>query len=128
MEAFPTQDHASDLKDLDLATDPLPMQRSLGLSWDLKSDTFTFQVDQEQKAFTRRGVLSTINSLYDPLGFAAPVIIQDKTLLRELTTDTCDWELPLPSEKEALWVTWRDSLKALSIVRIHRPYAHFSPA
>ncbi|XP_073459912.1 uncharacterized protein [Aquarana catesbeiana] len=114
MEAFPSQDYASDFKDLDLATDSLPMQRSLGLNWDLKSDTLTFQVDQETKPFTRRGVLSTINSLYDPLGFAAPITIQGKILLRELTADTCDWDSPLPPEKETLWVTWRDSLKTLS--------------
>lgn len=127
MEAFPSQDYASDFKDLDLATDSLPMQRSLGLNWDLKSDTLTFQVDQETKPFTRRGVLSTINSLYDPLGFAAPITIQGKILLRELTADTCDWDSPLPPEKETLWVTWRDSLKTLSNLHIHRPYTHFPP-
>lgn len=68
MEAFPAQDHSNDLRDLDLCTDSLPVQRSLGLLWDLKYDSFTFQINGEEKPFTRRGVLSTINSLYDPLG------------------------------------------------------------
>lgn len=71
MEAFPAQDHSNDLRDLDLGTDSLPVQRSLGLLWDLKSDSFTFQINGEEKPLTRRGVLATINSLYDPLGFAA---------------------------------------------------------
>ncbi|XP_066448142.1 uncharacterized protein [Eleutherodactylus coqui] len=124
MKAFPTQDHANDLKDLDLATATIPLQRSLGLNWDLNNDTFTFQVDQKPKPFTRRGVLSTINSIYDPLGFAAPVTIQGKMLLRDLTADTCDWDSPLSPEKETLWVKWRDSLVALSDLHVPRPYAH----
>lgn len=44
MEAFPVDDRAKDLKDLDLGVDPLPLQRSLGLP------------------YMRRGVLSTVNS------------------------------------------------------------------
>lgn len=63
MEAFPTEDHANDLKDLDLGFDSLLIQRSLGLCWDLKTDTFLFQVAEERKPFTRRGVLSTEQSV-----------------------------------------------------------------
>lgn len=43
MEAFPIEDHANDLKDLDLGGDSLPVQRSLGLCWDFKKDAFLFQ-------------------------------------------------------------------------------------
>lgn len=52
LEAFPSQEHAKDLKDLDLEADALPMQRSLGLLWDLKKDCFTFNVSDETKPFT----------------------------------------------------------------------------
>ncbi|XP_056409269.1 uncharacterized protein LOC130324954 [Hyla sarda] len=76
MEAFPMEDRAKDLKDMDLETESPPLQRSLGISWDLKTDSFTFRVSREEKPFTKRGVLSTVNSLYDPLGFVAPIIMQ----------------------------------------------------
>ena len=72
MEAFPISDHAKGLKNLDLENDPAPIQRSLGLSWDLKRDMFTFRVADSEKPFTHRGVLATVNSLFDPLGFVAP--------------------------------------------------------
>ena len=36
MEAFPPEDHASGLYNLDFSKDPIPMQRSLGVYWDLK--------------------------------------------------------------------------------------------
>ncbi|KAK3738619.1 hypothetical protein QZH41_000925 [Actinostola sp. cb2023] len=57
MEAFPSEDQASDLRDLDLSKDAVPVQRSLGVSWDLKTDDFTFKVstEVEEKPFTRQG-------------------------------------------------------------------------
>ncbi|XP_073410565.1 uncharacterized protein [Dendrobates tinctorius] len=98
------------------------MQRSLGLLWNLQSDTFTIQLSQEEKHFTHRGVLSTINSLYDPLGFAAPVTIQGKALLRNLTKKTSDWDAPLPPHKKSQWEVWKKSLAGLSNLNVPRPY------
>ncbi|XP_058881751.1 uncharacterized protein LOC131737334 [Acipenser ruthenus] len=122
MEAFPSDDHAKDLKDLDLDVDSPPVQRSLGLSWNLKRDAFTFCVTTSEKPFTRRGVLATINSLFDPLGFVAPITIQGKLLLRELTNVALDWDTPLPQEKEAEWNAWRDSLQDLQQFETPRAY------
>lgn len=68
-----------------------------------------------------------VNSLYDPLGFAAPVIIKGKALLRELTASTIDWDTPLPQEKAGIWTRWKDSLKDLSSIRIPRMYSPVSP-
>ncbi|XP_026147341.1 uncharacterized protein LOC113121247 [Carassius auratus] len=126
MEAFPPSERANDLKDLDLSVDPLPLQRSLGLSWNLETDCFTFQVSTVVKPFTRRGILSTVNSLYDPLGFVAPVTMQGKALVRELSSEQFDWDTPLPSDKEAQWKAWTDSLADLKEVQIHRPYVPVS--
>lgn len=126
MDAFSPLDLASDLKDLDLGSDTPPVQRSLGLNWDLKSDTFTFKVDIDKKPFTRRGVLSVVNSVYDPLGFVAPVTIQGKHILRELTQEKGDWDSPLPEKMEEQWTSWRDSLKHLSNLHIPRPYTKVS--
>lgn len=71
------------------------MQRSLGVSWDVAEDVFTFQVAAEEKPYTRRGVLSIINSLFDPLGLASPVSIQGRFLLRELASEASEWDTPL---------------------------------
>lgn len=83
LEQFDSNDLASNVKNLDIGSDELPMQGSLGLSWDTSADTIKFQLSSEPKPYTRRGVLSTINSVFDPIGFAAPVVIQGK-LLREM--------------------------------------------
>ncbi|XP_050419153.2 uncharacterized protein LOC126832434 [Patella vulgata] len=126
MEAFATEDLAKDLKELNFSTDSLPIQRSLGLAWNLTSDTFTFQVSQEIKPFTRRGILSTINSLFDPFGFVAPVVIQGKILLRNLMSSTTDWDEPLPTKQLTEWDKWRCSLQHLDNLRIPRMYSDTS--
>ena len=74
MEAFSNEDRGKDLRNLDLRHDSLPPQRSLGVYWNLEQDIFTFKVDLPEKPFTRRGVLSIVNSIYDPLGLAVPVL------------------------------------------------------
>ena len=73
MEAFPTEDLAKDIRSLDLHQDNLPAQRPLGVFWDPEIDAFTYNVSIPDKLLTRRGVLSVVNSVYDPLGLAAPV-------------------------------------------------------
>ena len=55
MEAFPRADLAKDLKDLSFEHDNLPLQRSLGLYWNLESDTYTFQVSTSKDSYSRRG-------------------------------------------------------------------------
>lgn len=122
MEAFCHNDLAKDLQDIELPSDPLPLQRSLGLMWNLQTDTFTYYVSKEEKPFTRRGILSVVNSLYDPLGFLAPVTVQGKALVRKLANDQCDWDSPIPAEREDQWRAWLDSLLKLEQIQIERPY------
>lgn len=96
LAAFENHDLAKDLKNIELGKEGLPVQRSLGTCWNLQQDEFIFQVALENKPFTRRGVLSSVNSLFDPLGFVAPVTIAGKAILREAMSDGLDWDEPLP--------------------------------
>ncbi|XP_048759507.2 uncharacterized protein LOC125669103 [Ostrea edulis] len=120
MKAFQPFDLTKDLKDLDLSSDTLPVQRSLGLNWDIETDSFMFKLAKDIKPYTRRGILSTINSVYDPLGFLAPVLIQGKLIQRELTTGNVDWNETLPQSKYEEWETWKTSLHHLEKVTIQR--------
>jgi len=123
LDAFLPEDHAKGLQNLDFNDSSDFIQRSLGLSWDHKHDLFTFRVAATEKPFTRRGVLAIVNSLFDPFGLVAPIIIQGKFLLCELTSgEVLDWDSPLPDEKEAEWRTWKNSLQSLSDFKIPRAY------
>lgn len=122
LSAFPPEDCAKGIKDLDLGEEAMPIQRSLGLCWEVTTDTFTFRTSSEIKPFTRRGVLSTVNGLYDPIGFATPVTIQGRLLLRELSKGVDEWDTPMPAEKCREWESWRDSLNNLQQLHIRRTY------
>ena len=126
--AFPNEDQATDIPNLDFSKDNIPVQHSLGMFWDLKSDMFTLKVSSEYKPFSRRHVLSTINSLYDPLGLAVLVTIKGKFLLRFMSADLCkshsgDWDALLPEERRPAWELWRQSLLALDQIRVPRAYS-----
>ena len=108
-QAFLSVDLALNLCNLDLNEGTKHVQRSLGVHWDLQSDTFSFKVSEEVKPFTRRGVLSVINSLFDPLGIATPVVIKGKMLLQKMTCNLrCNhpvaWDQPLPEEFHSSWL------------------------
>ena len=46
----------------------LPTQKTLGVTWNAETDTFTFQVQPPTNSMsTKRSVLSCIASLFDPL-------------------------------------------------------------
>lgn len=88
---FPADDLAKDLKDLEIQKDDLPVQRSFSISWDFNADVFTFKISSDQKPFTRREVLSTIYSLFYPLGFPSPVTVQGKILFRQMLSTSSEW-------------------------------------
>lgn len=126
MKSFGCDDLAKDLKDLDFDQEGLPMQRSLGLYWDLNTDSYTFLVSTDRVGHSRRNVLSLVNSIFDPLGFAAPVTLQGKLFLRSFLSGTIDWDEPLPKDCISDWESWRDSLSDLRHLKVPRTYSTVS--
>ena len=78
LEAFPVDDHSKEIKELNLAVDPLPIERAVGVMWCAESDSFRFRIELHDRPLTRRGVLSTIGSIYDSNGYLAPVTLTGK--------------------------------------------------
>ncbi|PFX27723.1 hypothetical protein AWC38_SpisGene7574 [Stylophora pistillata] len=121
MEALPAEDRAKSVSDIDLRRDVLPTQRSLGVHWEIEKDEFTFRVSLPEMPFTRRGVLSTINSVYDPLALASPVILEGKLILQQLVlmgkkandNNPLGWDDPLPENMKKRLSRWRDDLPNL---------------
>ena len=68
-------------------------------------------------------MLSTINSLFDPVGFLSPITIQGKVILRDVIGEVHEWDKPLPPKKYDAWSMWRDSLPQLRQVHIPRRYS-----
>ena len=111
---------ANDLKDLDLRHNALPIQRSLGTYWCIESDTLGFRIQLKDKPCTRRGMLSTVCSVYDPLGIVAPVILIGRQILQDLCRDNYGWDDPVPNELLSRWEKWRSDLHLLEQVKLPR--------
>ena len=105
--------------------DNLPLQHSLRLNCDLQSDFFIFQTTVDVKPFTRRDVFSVIISLFDPLGFVAPITIQGKFFLWEFLSESTASDEPLPDGRLSDWLFWRESLHVAQEQHIPRTFYSF---
>lgn len=107
LNALEPGDLSKDFKDFDLGKATLPTQRSLGLRWNTDTDCFTFKVNYAERSYTRCGLLYVINSVFDPIGFLQPVVIEGKLLLREMmsVTSKTDWDDPLPEPLYNKWIS-----------------------
>ncbi|CAB4008456.1 Hypothetical predicted protein [Paramuricea clavata] len=88
---------------LDLSLDKLPNERTLGIRWNLESDELGFKVVELKKPDTMRGVLSTICTIFDPLNFAAPVMLVAKKIMQELWRKKYSWDQQLEGEILQRW-------------------------
>ncbi|XP_062602662.1 uncharacterized protein LOC134264383 [Saccostrea cucullata] len=122
MSQFSKEDLGKDLKDLDLSDDALPLHQSLGLSWDLNTDNFVFTATNLNSSFTRRGLLSAVSSIFDPIGFLAPFTVNGRMLLRETCPQGFDWDDQLPETHQKRWQNWMDDLNLLDGFQIPRMY------
>ncbi|XP_011496530.1 PREDICTED: uncharacterized protein LOC105361122 [Ceratosolen solmsi marchali] len=94
----------------------------LGLQWRSHEDIFSFSTSLAPQATTtsKRTILSDIAKLFDPLGFASPVIIRAKLLLQELWLHSVEWNDPLPAQVVNRWHTIRRELQTLNELTIPR--------
>ena len=86
---------------LDLLKDALPIQLALGVKWDMENDKFIFDGVLKDKPTTRRRILfPLVSSVYDPLGFLAPVLLPTKRLLQNLCREKVDGMIQLVKARE----------------------------
>ena len=90
LASIPVEERANPSMNLDL--DQLPIEHALGLHWNAETDIFQFKVVPANKPPTKRGILSVVSSLYDPLGFLSPFVLPIKVLLQELWRLDVHWD------------------------------------
>ena len=85
-----------------------------GLYWLASSDCFMFHaaVPPEGLCLTKCVVLSLLSRLFNPLGLAAPYIMQAKCLFQELWKLGLQWDDEIPHEYQTQFMRWVDGLEA----------------
>ena len=80
------------------ALDDRRHERVLGINWKFDSDVFTFVVDLSWKPHTNRGMLATMNAIFDPLEFITPIVLEAKLLYQNLCEKKLDRNESMPAE------------------------------
>ncbi|KAG1925738.1 hypothetical protein F2P79_025333 [Pimephales promelas] len=122
IDTIPREECTEGATDFDLSLGEPKVERALGIQWCIAADEFHFRVLEKENPFTRRGVLSTVASIFDPLGFVAPFILIGKRTLQRMCQDKIGWDEPLPDDLKPHWEAWLRDLHNLSLVKIPRCY------
>ena len=85
--SIPEQYRKAGMKNEDLLGS-LPEKQALGVPWRIEEDLLRFKVSIKDKPKTRRGILSILSSIYDPLGFGAPFLFREKQIFQSLCEGT----------------------------------------
>jgi len=119
IDSIPLDDRAENKVSIDL-TQSVSVQRALGVHWCVASDCLEFRIVLQDKPLTRRRMLSTISSVYDPLGLASPFLLKGRKLLQSLCNSKLDWDDPVDDEHRVAWQRWRSQLPSLENIKISR--------
>lgn len=68
-------------------------------------------------------MLSTVPSVYDPLGFVTPFILIGKQIIQALCKDKVNWDNDLPEHILPQWELWLRDLPKLAALKIPRSYS-----
>ena len=120
LQRMPESERAKSLKEVDLRVDPLPLEKVLGIIWCIEMDVFNFHIELRDGPLMRRGMLSTISSIFDPVGFLAPVLLEGKRILQDLFKENASWDDLVPDHLGIRWRNWRQDLSNLDNFEVQR--------
>ncbi|XP_058791049.1 uncharacterized protein LOC131664177 [Phymastichus coffea] len=107
-------------QELDLSADDVVS--TLGLRWIPSLDQFCFRVQSlaAEAPPTKRGLLSTVARLFDPVGWLALILIRAKILIQLLWLQGYDWDQTLIDDLLDEWTAFHQQLRDIEAIRIPR--------
>lgn len=114
-----------------LEKDPKEIERVLGMYWNISKDTFTYSLKFVKSNFnsvefrpTKRSILRTVMSIFDPLGFLAHYVVHAKVILQEIWRIRIGWDDEIPTSFKDKWSEWLQQLKMVEEIHIPRLYSN----
>ena len=123
IKAVPKDKRAGSLQHYDIGK-MLPIEKALGVIWNIELDELGFRIAVQDTPLTRRNILATISSIHDPPGLIAPFLLKGRKILQEISSDGYSWDCDPQQHHRAEWTNWRNDLlglKDLSISRCYKP-------
>ena len=91
----------------------LPNEKAFGICWEIGKDAFTFKIKLDERALTKKVMLSVLSSIYDPLGFAAPFVLERRGNLQSLCEQNVQWDVKSCKDVQESWNKWKRNLKQI---------------
>ena len=93
-------------------------ERALGVYWNMEEDYLGYRTQCRSKPLTKRGLLSVLSSIYDPLGFASPFILGAQRIAQDLCRGKTAWDERIGMSHQEQWTRWVSGLAEMEAVRI----------
>ena len=127
LASVPREVLADEYQAIDFGNDDLPQDRVLGVIWQVHEDCFKFRVTLIDRPLTRRGLLSVIGGIYDPLGLISPVIVPARAIFQTTCKEKLKWDEELPSTLLSRWSSFLLQISKLENYYIPRCIVEDSP-
>ena len=89
LSSLPLSELSPKIVNLDLSSQVI--QRALGVSLDIEHDILFFKPIEKGMPVTKRGILSLVSSIFDPLGILTPSILQTNLITQDFWRKNNDW-------------------------------------
>ena len=96
----------------------------MGICWNFREDIFFFNLKLEARTLIKRVMLSMIISIYDPLGFEAPFILEGRRILQGLCNQDIQWDSEGSIVARKDWRNWVTKLKHIERLYVRRCMKH----
>ena len=99
----------------------------LGISWSIDSDNLLYKLSHlrdftEVSKVTKRNILKTIASIFDPLGLISPVVTPLKVFMQKLFEKKLGWDDQIGETFEKEWKKFMTELERLNEISVPRYY------
>ncbi|XP_008188329.1 uncharacterized protein LOC100568780 [Acyrthosiphon pisum] len=96
----------------------------LGLQWHPADDSFScaLRLNSLPIICTKRGLLSMIARIYDPLGLFAPATFHGKCIMQRTWSAKVSWDDPLPDDISRDWESFVSDLPSLNDLKVPRHF------
>jgi hypothetical protein len=101
-ESLPAQQQ--DAKPINMDLDAEPIERTFGLVWYFGRDVFILEAAAKSEGKSKRQLLRSIFSIFDPLGFLSPIVFQAKYLMQDIWRLKFDWDDELSQDLIDRWI------------------------
>ena len=92
----------------------------LGILWNTVADQLAVKGSKPTECSSKREVLKSIATVFDPLGFFTPATLRGKLFLQELWASEKEWDEKLEEEMLHKWLNIQKENECISMVTIPR--------